>query len=451
MRQTLFTIPQWLFEGPLLIGWLVFSLLVITLLGRKQGWKAACQNFLPVALAGAAFIGLLLPRIGIYELDPTNIDGPTIHSGLAIRGYGLFVLLGIAAGVGISLWRGQRDGADPDRIVSLALWMIATGVVGARTFYVIQFWDQFQSDSIAKMAGDIINLTVGGMVVYGSLIGAVIGAFFYLWWAKLPALKYLDIAAPGMLIGLSIGRIGCLMNGCCFGGLSDVPEIGMPFPGGSPPYMRQAERGELIGLDPEAESALQQELDLARSRAGWYRAAGVVPGSIADRHGFKPGEWYRIRLPSSPLGPDPVFRLEHAGVPTGKSLWVERETENENKNKNKNDNSRLEIPLSEIPHWSRAVYPSQLISAVDAALLAAVLWFYFPLKKYHGRVLALMLGLHGVSRFLLEVIRDDGTGALGTSMTIGQLFSLAGIVLGTVLFFAAGKLQRARFWGEVTR
>jgi phosphatidylglycerol---prolipoprotein diacylglyceryl transferase len=436
MRQTLFTIPQWLFEGPLLIGWTVLSLIVLVLLSRKQGWKASCQNFLPVAIAGAAFIGLLLPRIGIYELDPANIDGPPIHSGLAIRGYGLFVLLGIAAGVGVSIWRGHRVGADPDRIVSLALWMIATGVIGARAFYVIQFRDQFPADNLPKLIGDVLNLTVGGMVVYGSLIGALLGAIFYLWWARLPALKYLDIAAVGMLVGLSLGRIGCLMNGCCFGGLCDVPQIAMSFPGGSPPFMRQAERGELIGIDPEPDSALQGEADRARSRAGWFRAAKVEPGSIADRRGLRAGEWYRIQLPSSPLGADPVFRLEQEGVPTGKSLWIEKES------------SPLEIPLSEVPQHSRGVYPSQLMAAVDAMLLAVVLWCFFPFRKYDGRVLALLFVLHGVSRYLLEVIRDDGTGAFGTDLTIGQWISVAGIAGGSVLFLAAGRIQGSRLIGD---
>ena len=63
----------------------------------------------------------------------------------------------------------------------------------------------------------------GGLVYYGGLIGATIAAAGYLAWKKLPVWKIADILAPSIALGSVFGRIGCLLNGCCYGRLCDLP------------------------------------------------------------------------------------------------------------------------------------------------------------------------------------------------------------------------------------
>jgi len=93
----------------------------------------------------------------------------------------------------------------------------------------------------------------------------------------------------------------------------------------------------------------------------------------------------------------------------------------------------ITVPVADLPARSRAVYPTQIYSAINAFLLCLVLWFYWTIRKYDGEVFALMLILYSVGRFLMELIRIDEKGQLGTGLTISQLISVAMIILGVSL------------------
>ena len=78
--------------------------------------------------------------------------------------------------------------------------------------------------------------------LYGSLIGGVLGLVAFLIKHKLPLLATLDLVTPSLMLGLAIGRLGCFLNGCCFGGACDLPWA-VTFPALSPPHVHQVERG----------------------------------------------------------------------------------------------------------------------------------------------------------------------------------------------------------------
>ena len=77
-------------------------------------------------LLGAAI--LFLPRV--------------FPEGLPIRGYGVMLLIGITSGVGLAMYRARKGGLDPEIIISLAIWMVVCGIIGARLFYVIEYWHE---------------------------------------------------------------------------------------------------------------------------------------------------------------------------------------------------------------------------------------------------------------------------------------------------------------------
>ena len=424
MRQTLFYIPHWLFQGPLLIGWLIIGALMFAWLVKKNGWTGESFNFLPVYFVAAAILYFVVPNIEVLELNPADPLGPPIPAGLAVRGYGLFMLLGLAAGVGMSMLRGRRQGIHPDRILTLAFWLVICGIIGARLFYVIQKHEEFTGGSLSEVIGRVLNMTEGGLVVYGSLIGAAAGGWFYLWCAA-AAVGIADIVAPGMVAGLALGRIGCLMNGCCFGGICEIPAIAQSFPAGSPPYMEQVYEGELIGIKRAFHGKGADKPSDAPPGDGWFYAESIEPGSLAEKAHVVPGEWFRIHMPDGAMSPDKFFRAEQAGIETGVTIGVEQ------------PNSFIEIPVSEISVWSTGVFPTQIMAAINAALLSALLWFYFPFRRYDGRVFALMLVLYAVSRFTLEMIRQDEAGQFGTDLTIAQWVSIGMLVVGAGLFFSS--------------
>ena len=99
---------------------------------------------------------------------------------------------------------------------------------------------------------NILSYTEGGLVVYGSFIGAMIGFTWHVRRRGLPGLAMSDLIAPSMLAGLAFGRIGCLLNGCCYGGESDIPWA-IQFPRErsqghlSAPFADQAAAGRFYG------------------------------------------------------------------------------------------------------------------------------------------------------------------------------------------------------------
>ena len=91
---------------------------------------------------------------------------------------------------------------------------------------------------------------------------------------------------------------------------------------------------------------------------------------------------------------------------------------------------RITIPLTEIRDRSVAVHPTQIYSAINAGLLSLFLWFYWKFRRYDGEVLALLLILYPIARFLLEIIRNDETGMFGSNLTISQWVSIGTILAG---------------------
>ena len=112
----------------------------------------------------ALVIAFVLPRVEL-----TNLDGEPV--GMAIRGYGVMLLLAIASAVGLAAYRAKRRGMDPEIILGMAPWAFLGGIAGARIFFVIQYRDQFLVGSWRETLSRMLDFTGGGLVVYGSFIG----------------------------------------------------------------------------------------------------------------------------------------------------------------------------------------------------------------------------------------------------------------------------------------
>jgi phosphatidylglycerol:prolipoprotein diacylglycerol transferase len=85
--------------------------------------------------------------------------------------------------------------------------------------------------------------------------------------------------------------------------------------------------------------------------------------------------------------------------------------------------------IDQLPARSRPVHPTQIYSSINAALLCFLVWFAYPFRQRHGDILLLLFALYSTARFLLEAIRTDESGQLGTSLTISQLVSLGVLAL----------------------
>ena len=422
MRTTLFVIPhadKWLGLpvfgfGWLLIAWLILCVIILALLIRRQGWNADTASYLPLQLIIAALIAFLMPRLEV-------LDAPGQPPGLPIRGFGVMMALAAVSAVGLALQRAKKMGIDPDAIMALAMWMFVPGILGARLFYVIQYWHELAppggQPTIGEMLVAFLNFTSGGLVMYGSVIVGLPFGVYYLVRHKLPVLAIADIIAPSMVVGLALGRIGCFMNGCCYGGVCEGP-LGLTFPPGSPPHVRHHERGWLYGLHlaEDDRGVVIERVDAGSAAA----AAGVQPGQhVATIRDFK------------------VEGKEHAWkllLKSGRAFSLSTQ-----------EGAAYAIEAKPWPTRSFPVHPTQLYAALDAALLAAFLWFYYPFRRRDGEVFALLVTLHPISRFVLEIIRDDEPGLWGTPLTIAQWTSAAIFVaaIGLWWFLARQPIARA--------
>ena len=137
-----------------------------------------------------------------------------------ITWYGVMVAMGFLAGLWVAARRAMGENIPSEKIYDLGPWLILGSILGARTLYVITFWgDQFANRPFT----DIFKVWKGGLVYYGGLIGASLAVILYSRIKKFPLWKLADILAPSISLGYAFGRIGCLMNGCCYGRECHLP------------------------------------------------------------------------------------------------------------------------------------------------------------------------------------------------------------------------------------
>jgi len=106
----------------------------------------------------------------------------------------------------------KKQNFNPGLIFNLLFIMLISGIIGARIFYVVEDLSYYFKNPV-----EIIALRHGGLSWFGGLILAIICSGIYLRKKKIPVYKTFDLIAPFVAFGQAIGRIGCLLNGCCFG------------------------------------------------------------------------------------------------------------------------------------------------------------------------------------------------------------------------------------------
>lgn len=139
--------------------------------------------------------------------------------------FGVLVAIGVLCAVLLLKANARRVSIQPDTVVDLAIATVVGGFIGARLFYVVQYWDFFLQSPL-----DIIKIWEGGIVLYGGLIGGLLGFSIFVRLKRLPFLVSLDLFVPALALAQGFGRIGCFLNGCCFGEVTEVPwSVQFPF------------------------------------------------------------------------------------------------------------------------------------------------------------------------------------------------------------------------------
>lgn len=233
---------------------------------------------------------------------------------LLMAGFLIATVLGV-------LWA-KRIGRNPDIIVDLALGMLLAGVAGARLMHVLfdgYFWDYVhlctdpslvdwqltQAECVAPRYDGVWDAAKrvchpkeancwawayfwsGGLTYYGGFLGASTVAWFLLKRDRFPFWKAADMAGFAVPMGLALGRMGCLLGGCCFG-VRNNGSLALVFPGGSPASESQFKLGLLPSRMTESLPVLPTQI--AESAASLVIAAVclyvVHPRKRYDGHVF---------------------------------------------------------------------------------------------------------------------------------------------------------------------
>jgi phosphatidylglycerol:prolipoprotein diacylglycerol transferase len=142
---------------------------------------------------------------------------PTILKlgGIHIYSYGLMLFISFLFGIWLVERRAKKFGVDTQTVTDLALWILLAVVAGSRLFYVAFHWEEFNHDLIGIIA--FWRGGLAGLMFYGGFLGAIVAGLLYVRVKKLPLLKLMDAIAPAIVLGEGFTRIGCFLNGCCFG------------------------------------------------------------------------------------------------------------------------------------------------------------------------------------------------------------------------------------------
>ncbi len=138
--------------------------------------------------------------------------------GIDVRWYGILISTGIILGILLALKEAKRVGINEDKLLDLFLVAIPFAIVGARTYYVIFNWEYYRGDLLKMM-----NIRGGGLAIHGSLIGGILAGYIYCKISKLDFIKILDLVAPSLALGQSIGRWGNFINQEAYGRATNVP------------------------------------------------------------------------------------------------------------------------------------------------------------------------------------------------------------------------------------
>lgn len=132
-----------------------------------------------------------------------------------VAGYGLMLALGLVFGVGTVSLLARRRGLNILNVLIVALIAVGAGLIGSYVLFVITI--------IPEAIRNPSALLQGGLVFYGGPIAAIPAGYITAQRLGVPVLKMVDLAAPGLALGHALGRMGCFLGGCCFGGRWDGP------------------------------------------------------------------------------------------------------------------------------------------------------------------------------------------------------------------------------------
>jgi phosphatidylglycerol:prolipoprotein diacylglycerol transferase len=344
---------------------------------------------------------------------------PIGAEGIPVYGFGMMLFCAFIGCIWMARRRAARVGIDGTVIEDLALWCFLGGILGARLCYLILHRGLQNVQGIGDFLGRLVAIWDGGIILYGAFLGGTL-SYFVGWFVTLrnrknvTTLRICDIVAPTIALGLIFGRVGCFLNGCCYGQVACESCPGIKFPLSAPA------RHDLVaaGLQTPAGFLIDERI---------ARVSHIDPDSDARRRGLEVDdlivkvngmEVKTVKVageegPSSGHVAQLLTELWPRGV-SDLTLTVERGGKSQ------------ELPTM-VPR-TVAVLPTQLFESISMILVLIVVLTFDSVKRREGQGMALMMICYGIHRTVNEILRIDQR-PVGFEQYVSYLVIGGGIVM----------------------
>lgn len=352
-----------------------------------------------------------------------RIPVPGWPDGIPVQGFGLMLLAGFLCANWLATRLARREGVPEGMVQDIGLWLFLGGLAGARALYM---WENTRDP--ADFITRYFRFNEGGIILYGGYAGGGLALFlgWYLKYRSQPVTPWrlADVYAAPLAVGVALGRIGCLLNGCCYG---------QPVP---PDY-------GTIPIHYPLPSAARFDLSARglQSPAGFTLDPGSLPeavvGAVEKGSGagdLRPGDRIVAAAGIPVKTAEDISRIlledlsgpSYRGVNT-LSISVMR------------DGERLDFTYS--PR-TIGLHPAQLYETVSMGLLALLILAYLPVRTREGQAAALFVGCYGAHRFLNELLRSDPR-PVGLESNTSLMMVTGGVLMWLGLRFLTLPIRRA--------
>ncbi|HUN80541.1 MAG TPA: prolipoprotein diacylglyceryl transferase family protein [Phycisphaerae bacterium] len=375
-------------------------------------------------------------------MHPTVFKIPYLPEWLAdIKSYGVMMMIAFLTGIWMACRRAMRSQANPDIVLNLGFISLIAGVAGARIMFVWHYWDTRFANQPHPWAA-VFDIRAGGLEFWGGPLLTIPAIYIYLrFFAKASARWYMDMLAPSLAWGLAITRIGCFLNGCCWGSVcvdqhdparmhAEVPWA-VRFPYGSPAMLQQYHFGQLTlprellyqGPTTAAEPIAREFLDAAIADDGktLHQLRENMDAAARRAQATTQSDAEDLQRNKDALAEARKAYFTHQISPVG---LVEQQA------------SRYGLTVRQLAaladHYrSKPVHPTQLYEMISGMLISWLLSIMFYYRRRHGILLPWFLILYSISRYLLEAIRQDNPLDVG-GVTISQAISFGTFAAGVI-------------------
>jgi phosphatidylglycerol:prolipoprotein diacylglycerol transferase len=312
--------------------------------------------------------------------------------GFPLYGFAAMLFLAFVFCTWLAGRRAEQEGIRKEHIQDLALWIFVPGIIGARLFFL--------SDR-GEPLYNFYRIWEGGLVFYGSAIGGVVGyGLAYFWNIRKQGFstwQMADIIAPSVALGLCLGRIGCFLNGCCYGAIATCPDC----PAAHFPILSFLGRTEIVGHGFQTAAGFTVRDQRRNSTEDLQEMALVIvdaveAGSPAAQAGLKSGDQI-IEVDNKEVGSlrDLDYFILREGELGRKdlTLTVERHGKKEK--------------LEPFQPRTLGLHPTQLYESVSMLLLLGLLLTYYPFRRHTGELTGILMFCYGIHRYLDELLRAD--------------------------------------------